>query len=119
MSTSTTLIAFRFKTFNCRTTVKILIHIKYVKNANHLGIVRNSKRAHINIPVNIKTYLSRKFGLQLILNETVHCFQDEIRLVDVFFSITFLRTFLTPEFYLDFNCRVINSRFLSQLKFLS
>ena len=42
MSTSATLIALRLKRFNCRTTVKILIHIKYIKNANHLGIVENS-----------------------------------------------------------------------------
>ena len=39
MPTSATLIALRRKSFNCRTTVKILIHIKYVKNANRLGIL--------------------------------------------------------------------------------
>ena len=39
MSISATLIALRRKSFNCRTTVKILIHIKYVKNANRLGIL--------------------------------------------------------------------------------
>ena len=32
MSTSVTLTASRLKSFNCRTTVKVLIHIKYVKN---------------------------------------------------------------------------------------
>ena len=33
MSTSPTLIAFKLKHFNCRTTVKSLIPIKYVKDA--------------------------------------------------------------------------------------
>ena len=37
------------------TTVNILIHFKYMKNANHLRIVRNS-RTRKNIPANIKTY---------------------------------------------------------------
>ena len=67
MSTSATLITFRFKSFNCRTMRKILIHIKYVKNANYLGIVRNSKSTRNNIPVHIK-YSSWKSYLQLILN---------------------------------------------------
>ena len=31
-----TLIAFRLKGFHCKITVKIFIHIKYVKNASHL-----------------------------------------------------------------------------------
>ena len=39
MSTSPTLIAFKLKHFNCRTTVKSLIPIKYVKDANFLGSV--------------------------------------------------------------------------------
>ena len=56
MSTFTTLTAFRRKSFNCKTAVKILIHIKYVKNANHLGIVCNSERTRL------------QSGLQLILN---------------------------------------------------
>ena len=37
-------LALRLKSFNCRTTVNNLIHIKYVKNSNHLGIDRNSER---------------------------------------------------------------------------
>ena len=57
-STSATLIASRLKSFNCRTTVKILIYVKYTQNANDLGIVRNSGRTRKNIPANIKTYLS-------------------------------------------------------------
>ena len=44
MSTSAKLTTFRL-IFICRTTVKILIDIKYVKNAYHLTIVRNSERA--------------------------------------------------------------------------
>ena len=55
MSTSTTLIAFGLKGFNCRTRVKSSIHIKYVKNGNHLRIVQNSQRTNKNIPANIKT----------------------------------------------------------------
>ena len=43
MSTPVTLMAFRLKSFNCRTTVKILLHIKYVKHGNHLEIVRIAK----------------------------------------------------------------------------
>ena len=43
-STSAALIAFRLKRFNRRTTVKLLVPIKYVKGANHLGSVQNSKR---------------------------------------------------------------------------
>ena len=38
MSTSATLIALTLISFNCRATVKSLIHIKHVKNANHLGM---------------------------------------------------------------------------------
>ena len=49
MSTSATVTAVRFKNFNRRTTVKVLIHIKYVKNANHLGIIRNDKRTRKNV----------------------------------------------------------------------
>ena len=37
MPTCATFLALRLKSFNCRTTVKTLIHIKYVKNANQLG----------------------------------------------------------------------------------
>ena len=55
-------------------TVKILIHIKYVKNPNHLWIVRNSERTRKNIPANIKIYSSWKSSLQLILNETILMF---------------------------------------------
>ena len=44
MSASPTLVAFRPKRFHCRTTAKILVYIKYAKNENHLGNVRNSKR---------------------------------------------------------------------------
>ena len=43
MSTSATLIAFTLKSFNYRATVKSLIHIKYVKNANHLGMFEIEK----------------------------------------------------------------------------
>ena len=71
MSTSGTLIAFRLKNFNCRTTVKILIYIKYVKNASHLEIVRNSEKTRKNIAANIKTYSSLKSGLQSILIVTI------------------------------------------------
>ena len=60
MPNSTTLKAFICKSFICGTTVKVLIHIKYVKNANHVGIVGNSKRTRKNIPENIKTYSSWK-----------------------------------------------------------
>ena len=74
MSTSAALIAFRRKSFNCRSMIKMLIHIKYVKNANHLGIIWNNKRTLKNIPANIKTYLSWKSGLQLVLNVTVSLF---------------------------------------------
>ena len=63
MSTSATLIASRPKIFNCITTVKMLIHIKYVKSANHLGIVQNRERTRKNLPANIKTNLSLKSGL--------------------------------------------------------
>ena len=38
MSTSAILIALTLISFNCRATVKSLIHIKHVKNANHLGM---------------------------------------------------------------------------------
>ena len=51
ISTSETLIAFRFKNLHCRAVVKILIHIKYLKNVYDLGIARNSERTHKNIPV--------------------------------------------------------------------
>ena len=44
MSASPTLVAFRPKRFHCRTTAKNLVYIKYAKNENHLGNVRNSKR---------------------------------------------------------------------------
>ena len=39
MPTFAALIAFRFKSFNCRVRTKILIHIKYVKNTNQFGII--------------------------------------------------------------------------------
>ena len=71
--TSATLIAGRLKSFNCRPTVRILIHIKYVKNANHLGIVRKKERTHKNIPANINRYSSWKFGLQLLLLPSKLC----------------------------------------------
>ena len=51
ISTSETLIAFRFKNLHCRAVVKILIHIKYLKNVYDLGIARNSERTRKNIPV--------------------------------------------------------------------
>ena len=58
-ATSATLIAFRLKKrFKYRTTVTVLIHIKHVKNRNHLGIVQNNERTCKNIPANIKTYSS-------------------------------------------------------------
>ena len=41
MSTSAALIVFRLKSFNCRTKATNLIDVKYVKIANHLGIVGN------------------------------------------------------------------------------
>ena len=74
VSTSATLIAFRFKGFNYRTMVKVLIHIKYAKNVNHLGIVQNNERTRKNIPTNIKRHWSWKSGVQLILNVTVSLF---------------------------------------------
>ena len=55
MSTSATLVAFRLESFNFRTTVKVLIHIKYVNKANHLGIVQYNERTRKNIRANIKT----------------------------------------------------------------
>ena len=60
ISTSATPIAFKLKTFNFRTMVKILIHIKYEKNENHLGIIRNNESTRKNIPANIKTYSLRE-----------------------------------------------------------
>ena len=65
---------YSLQTFNCKTTVKILIHIKKVKNANNFGIVRNSKRTRKNTPANIKKYSSWKSGLQLILKLTKSLF---------------------------------------------
>ena len=56
MYISATLIAFRFKSFNCRTTIKVSIRIEYSKNADHLEIVRNSKLTLKDIPANIRTY---------------------------------------------------------------
>ena len=53
MSTSATLTAFRLKSFNYRTAVEISIHTKFVKNADHLGIVRNREMKPKNLPANI------------------------------------------------------------------
>ena len=50
---------------------RLLEEIRYVKNANHMGIVWNSERIRKNIPANVKTDSSWKSGLQLILNVTV------------------------------------------------
>ena len=58
MFTYATLIAFRLKNFNCRTMIKISIHIKYVKNESHFGIVRNSESTRKNNPANIKIHSS-------------------------------------------------------------
>ena len=58
MFTSATLIAFKLKSFDSRRTVKILIYIKYMKYANHLGNVRNSESTRKNMSANIKTYSS-------------------------------------------------------------
>ena len=52
----------------------MLIHIKYMKSANHLGIVQNRERTRKNLPANIKTNLPLKFDLQLILNVTSSLF---------------------------------------------
>ena len=40
--------------------VKILIHIKYEKNENHLGTIRNNESTRKNIQANIKTYSLRE-----------------------------------------------------------
>lgn len=74
MYISATLIAFRFKSFNCRTTTKVSIRIEYVKNADHLEIVRNSKLTLKDIPANIRTYFLWKSGLKMILNVTISLF---------------------------------------------
>ena len=55
MSSSVIFIAFRLKSFNCRTNGKTFIYIKYVRNSNHLGIIGKSERIRKNIPENIKT----------------------------------------------------------------
>ena len=61
MSTSAILIAFRLESFNCRTTVNVFIHIKYVKNGDHLGIVQNNERTRKNITANINMDSSWKY----------------------------------------------------------
>ena len=43
LCTYTTLIAFKPKSFNCRTMTKILIHLKYVKNENNFGLFETVK----------------------------------------------------------------------------
>ena len=74
LCTYTTLIAFRPKSFNCRTMTKILIHLKYVKNENNFGIVRNSETTRKKIPANIKMDSYWKLGLQSTLNITFSLF---------------------------------------------
>ena len=71
MSTYAKLKVFRLNSFNCRTIVKILILVKYMKNENQLGIVGNSESTRKNIPANIKMYSTQKSGLQPILNVTI------------------------------------------------
>ena len=82
---------------NCRN-----FNTKYVKNANHLGIVRNSKWARMKIPANIRTYLSWKSALrllQLILNITISLFSLFCRRI-VFYDFlkTQIRNFLWQFF---------------------
>ena len=82
MSTSATVITFILKSFDSRTAVKKLFNIK---NANHLGIVRNRERTRKKHP--------RKHQGVFILKiwSATDLFHSERHLVDVFFLITFLK----------------------------
>ena len=101
---------FKLKAFNCRTMAKILIHIKSVKNANLLGIVRKSERTRKNIPANVKTSSHPNYVcLQISTFQKICLYSNELILFDYFLNILFF-SFHTI-FIFSFHIKVLPLKF--------